>query len=291
MSTSRFPSFILSILALSITLFFIGCGGGGGGGNDSESMYPTPDISGVWVGAINEANDDLSIGIIIKENDEYVSRFIAGNRQYVSPISVLDVDPFVVPSNTSIFSGDLASFSWTESKGDYETVTKILSLSGSAYEKEGLGTGPTAHGAFKYSDDSDTGTFSFYYSSSCDSVPNVQNLLGEWRIQNASRNGNTLILNIIPDQATPSNMSGVISGSDDLGNVFEGNIEIHDSAEQQNIYDVNLIMNNTIELNGLATLVDEMITPIGYEINEKTLMIGTTDKYNTYSIGGLGTRQ
>ncbi|MDT8272194.1 MAG: hypothetical protein RRA35_03280, partial [Desulfomonilia bacterium] len=84
-----------------------------------------------------------------------------------------------------------------------------------------------------------------------------------------------------------------VAGQDTRGNTFEGTIEIRYSPpeiEQKNIYDVNLLLNSTHPLEGLAAYVLEVNT-MGVTIEEKTLALGVTNAERTISVTGLGTQE
>ncbi len=284
------------------TVCVLGCSTGSDGGSQEEP-YPTPDISGVWLGYFDSQSQGLvfSIGIIIEDEGEYEARFISEGRQYISPISPNGLSQdfvssaLVVTPNSVIFSGDIDQYIWSSTEDDYSTVREVLYMVGAAAEKNSLGLGFPG-GAFKYyekegdiiseTQSKETGVFAFVYNTTFDVSPNVQTLGGQWTINNAWQHGNTITLTITPDPLISNTSGGIVSGADEIGNDFTGSIVIHYSPIPHNVYDVNLRMNDSINLQGLATLVLEMSTT-GIEIKNKTLAIGATSSDREYSVGGL----
>jgi hypothetical protein len=87
---------------------------------------------------------------------------------------------------------------------------------------------------------------------------------------------------------TADTKGAIIQGQDN-NNTFDGTIEIHYNpidTKPRNIYDVNLTLNNTISLTGLAAYVLESNTE-GIAVSKKTLAIGATNKDKSYSFSGL----
>lgn len=276
-------------LAVSVAL---GCTGSSSN-KAQEDPYPTPDISGVWLGYFGSPSMDsiFSIGIILEDEGTYISRFIADDRQYVSPVDESGISPFSVTEGTAIFSGDLAEYSWSGSGAAYSTFARSLYLIGSASERGVLGLGLPG-GAFTYTDDGgsdETGFFGFIYNTTFNVSPNVRTLGGLWEIEDAWQQGNTLTLTITPDPAIANTMSGIITARDDLDNQFTGSIVIHYSPTPHNVYDVSLRMNDEINLDGLVTLVLELTTSglMDVVIEKKTLAIGATSQDGAYSLGGF----
>lgn len=255
-----------------------------------DDPYTSPDISGVWLGWIDTQKEPsvFSIGMIVEQDDAYASLFVADDRQYLSPVADFGVSPFTVEGDTAIFSGDLAEFSWTGVGDDYATLSRALYLYGPALERSSLGFGWPGNALFFYDDaggfTDDLGRFIFFYNTTYEVSPNVENLGGQWVIENSWQDGNTLILTITPTDAS----NGVMTATDELGNRFSGSITVRSSPEPCNVYDVSLQMNSAVNLDGLATYVLEMNTN-GIEVIDKTLVIGAASSDHSHAVGGLAT--
>jgi hypothetical protein len=259
-------------------------------GSDIEP-YPKQDISGVWLGYFFQfsptQSEIFSIGIITTDDYEhYYARFIGDNNQYISP----DGSPLVQTAGTAIFLGYLEDCAYI-TEPDYSSENRSLSLSATASTKRAFGD--PLFTFYTDSSQEEFGSFTFIYNTTYDVSPNVNDISGKWEIKNAFKGGNTLVLTIAPNIADTKGTT--ISGQDDRGNTFNGTIEIHYTpSSPKNVYDVNLTLNDSQLLEGLATFVLEVHTmgpdhPIN--IDRKTLAIGATNKEKTFSLNGFATEK
>lgn len=253
-----------------LVLFLIFCWGctsssssGGGGVNPA----PNQNAAGVWLGNFY---DIFTIGII---TDDYNARFIGDRNQYIGTVDV----------STTVLTGELSACIWTTT-GDvsYKADNMDLGMTGFIAENSLL------WGAFYSANTTDQG-FSFVYNTTYEVSPNVENISGQWDFTNEWHSGNTLVLTITP--SIHNTTDGTIMGNDTLSNTFTGTISIHYSPpgkSPKNVYDVQLQLNNTISLAGLATYVLEY-TEAGKN-NGKTLAIGATSDDLSYLLNGLATQ-
>jgi len=278
--TRTIPVGLLLCLVIIGTFFMPGCST-----NNStsriEDPYPEQDISGVWLGYLGEI---FAIGIITTDDYEsYDARFITADGQFIS----VDSSPFEQAQNSAIFTGELDECFWDTTGQDYSTLyPQLLQVYTPAATRQVMGLGLPA-GAYTYVDSGEVGIFAFIYNTTYNKIsPNVNDIGGQWEIQDSFREGNTLVLTIAPNTATTTGTT--ITGQDDRGNTFSGTIEIRYSDPDStafNVYDVNMTLNDTIDLTGLATYVSEVHTS-GINI-EKTLIIGASTNGKTYAVGGL----
>ncbi len=250
-----------------------------------EDPYPEQDISGVWMGWLG---DSFAIGIIITDDgEEFSARFVAADGQFVT----VEDYPFRQSEGSAIFTGELEDCYWDTTGQDYSIFApQLLQVYTPASTRQVLGMGFPA-GAYQYSETGEVGVFAFIYNTTYNKVsPNVNDISGQWEIQDSFRTGNTLVLTITPNTASTSVTT--ITGVDDRGNSFDGTIEIHYSPiddNAYNVYDVNLTLNDAINLVGLATYVSEVHTG-GIDM-QKTFVVGATTEDMTYSIGGLAKKR
>jgi hypothetical protein len=269
--------------SLFIFLFIIGCSvdDSSSSGGDAEP-FPTQEVSGVWLGDfVFEDTDNFAIGIITADHEV---RFIGENVQYSGIEGAVSVTP-----NSSVFSGNIDEHSWIDTDDDYSSDSASLQIGGWIAEKVLL------WGSYRNEENQqEIGSLYFYYNTTYEVSPDVTHLEGNWVASNVFEQGNTLTLTITPDPdiepGIQNTTSGDISGGDLLGNEFSGNITIHYTTENEvegNVYDVSLTFDG-IEMNGLATYVEEMSTE-GIEISKKTLVLGVSNPESTYMISVLST--
>ena len=271
----------LIFLFICASSIFSCSGGGSNGSGGNPEPFPTQELSGVWLGDFfTEDVDNFTIGIITTGRE---ARFIGNNVQYKGPEGTVSVTP-----NTAVFSGDLDELSWTDALDDYSSTSADVQVGG------WIASGALVWGSFRYEETQETGSLYFIYNTTYETSPNVLHLAGDWIANNVFEEGNTLTLTITPDAdiepGIQNTTSGTISGGDSLANVFSGNITIHYTTENEvegNVYDVSLTFDG-IEMNGLATYVEEMSTE-GIEISKKTLALGVSNPDSTYMISVLST--
>lgn len=264
-----------------------------------ENPYEKQDISGVWVGFIGSA---FAIGIITTDdNENFSGRFIGQYTKSLVYTQFVSPDGFYLTQTpeTAIFSGDLEECTWNTNGPDYSTLPlQSLTILGSATTKSVFG-GPL-FSSCTYTNQPDNpeqpqvSVLVFYYNTTYDVLPNVNNLSGDWEINDILKKGNNVIMSIAPNTTDTTQTS--ISGQDGRGNTFNGTIKIHYNPnpldkKPHNVYDVNVSLketNNTIDLTGLATYVlAESTGGEGITIPKKTLAIGVTDKDKSHSLSGL----
>jgi hypothetical protein len=273
----------LVILMNLLILVSVGCNSN----NSSSRVEETnekQDISGVWVGYIGSF---FTVGIINKdESEKYLVQLVAQDnfgqyKQFISP----DGAPLI--QQTLNFTGNLEALTWDTTGPDYNYSTlspRSLFLWFTALGGRQIGP----FGGFFYEDNKkEIGQLLLIYNTTYDVSPNVNNIGGQWEIKNAILKDNTIVLTITPNAADTK--GAVILAHDNQGNIFDGTIVIHYSTVDKihkNVYDVNLTLNNTINLSGLAAYVLESSTE-GIAVSKKTLAIGATNKDRTYSFSGL----
>ena len=275
----------LFALLLVSMLLITGCSSSSSSTGGINEPYEKQDISGVWLGYLGNT---FIVGIFTtKDNDHFSGRLIGQDqynqyKQFISP----DGSFLTQTPASAIFTGYLEDCSWNTTGLDYSTVPiQSLYISGPAATKKVFGGPP--FGAYSYGTKPETGIFVVYYNTTYDVPPNVNNMKGQWEIQDSFKQENTVKLTITP---YPADTKGaVISGLDDRGNTFKGTIEIYYSPldnKPHNVYDVNLSLNDTINLTGLAAYVLES-NSLGIDIKKKTLAIGATNEDRSYSFIGL----
>ena len=279
----------LFALLLVSMLLTAGCSSSSSNTSGINEPYEKQDISGVWLGYLGNT---FIVGIFTtKDNDHFSGRLIGQDtynqyKQFISP----DGSFLTQTPASAIFTGYLEDCSWDTSGLDYYSTLPLQSvyIIGSASTKRVFGGAP--FGVYSYGSNSETGIIALYYNTTYDVTPDVNNIGGEWEIHDAIQKDNTIVLNIITSTANTKGAS--ISGHDDLNNTFNGTVEIYYSPldnKPHNIYDVNLKLNNSIDLTGLAAYVLEAHTG-GIIVPQKTLAIGATneDKEDkSYSFSGL----
>jgi hypothetical protein len=258
-----------------------GCSSSGSRSSGVEEPVEKQDISGVWWGYFGST---FTIGMITQKDNGFFSVRLIGQdkhnyKQFISP----DSSPLV--QQTLDFSGNLDDVTWDTSGFTYKTLSpRPLSLMFAALG--GRQIGPL--GAFFYEGDiAEKGQLFLIYNTTYGVTPNVNNISGQWEIHDAIQKNNTIVLTISPN-AADTNGTG-ISGHDDHGNTFDGSITIYVSPldnKPHNIYNVNIKLNNSIDLTGLAAYVIEANTE-GINVSKKTLAIGATNKDRSYSLSGL----
>ena len=279
----------LAILLLGMSVVISGCGLGSTGGSSGSGRdpYPPQDVSGVWYGWIGPT---FAVGIITTDDGEaYTARFIGNERQFITPIdpSTMEELPLRQVEYSAVFEGVLDDCSWHgQGYADYRSFTERLSIFASAATKKVFGV--FMFSGYSYLDRDEAGPLAFFYTTTSDVAPDVNDLAGRWRFENTQYAGNTMALTITPVTAERAG----VAGQDTRGNTFDGTIEIRYSPpdiEQKNIYDVSLRLNNLHDLKGLAAYVLEVNT-MGVTIDEKTLALGVTNAERTISVTGLGTQ-
>jgi len=281
----------MCMIACSLILFAHGCSSSNNSPKGYEEPYPEQDISGVWLGNIGKT---FALGIITKEDDDEFSAWFVGQdefsqfKQFISP----DGSLLVQETDSAVFTGYLDDCSWNTAGLDYATKTpRSLFTLAAAAARASYGA---PFGSYTYGDKSETGFLSFYYNTSFEVKPDVNNLSGQWVIKNAFVYGNTARLVISP--STQSTSGTTFTGDDDRGNTFDGSITIYYNplySKSPNVYTVNLILknsSNSINLTGLAAYVLEAQTQ-GIQINRKTLAIGTASTGRSYFFGGFAEPQ
>ena len=252
--------------------------------------YEKQDISGVWLGSMgSKFNSTFIVGIFTTEDNDHFSGRLIGQDTYNQYKQFISRDGSFLTQTpeSAIFTGYLEDCSWDTSGLDYYSTLPLQSvyIIGSASTKRVFGGAP--FGVYSYGSNSETGIIALYYNTTYDVTPDVNNIGGEWEIHDAIQKDNTIVLNIITSTANTKGAS--ISGHDDLNNTFNGTIEIYYSPldnKPHNIYDVNLKLNNSIDLTGLAAYVLEGHTG-GIFVSKKTLAIGATNTDKSYSLSGL----
>jgi hypothetical protein len=292
MITGRNDKRFLAVFIVSM-LFFAGCSS-----SSSTSMIENPyekqDVSGVWYGWIGNA---FTIGIITTDdNEHYSGRFIGQYNKSTAYTQFLTPDGsyFTQTPETAIFQGVLEEYTWNPSGSNYSTRLPLqtLSLVASADTKSVFGGPPFS--AYTYADQPyiaeqlKSSILALYYNTTYDVSPNVNNISGNWNIENILTKGNTLVLTI--NANTADTKGTTISGSDGHGNQFKGQIKIHYNPLPHNIYDVSITMNDSINLTGLAAYVLERNT-LGITLSKKTLAIGATSEDKAYSLSGLASQK
>ena len=257
----------------------------------SNDSYEKQDISGVWWGFIGTV---FAVGMLTTDdNEHFYGRFIGQYHNSLAFTQFINPDGSYLTQtpDSAVFQGVLEECTWnTSGPYDYSTMPlQTLSILGSASTKRVFGGPPFCgynYTAQPYNAEQlKFSTFVFYYNTTYDQVPNVNNLSGQWEIKDILKKGNTLVLTII-NPNTADTKGADISGHDNLNNTFNGTIEIHYSDTPHNIYDVNLKLNNSIDLTGLAAYVLEGHTG-GVFVSKKTLAIGATNTDKSYSLSGL----
>jgi hypothetical protein len=289
-NNKRFLAVILVCL-----LFVAGCGSSSGTANITKP-FETQDASGVWIGFIGDA---FTIGIITTDdNEHYSGRFIGQYNeskiftQFLTP----DGSYLTQTPETAIYSGTLEECVWDTEGPDYSTKSPLqtLSILCSASAKSFFGAPPISSAVYNEQpyipEQAQDTTLILFYNTTYDELPDVNNFSGQWEIQNIIKNGNNLVLTITPNSADTT--SANVTGSDTNGNQFDGKITIHVTPVPHNIYDVNITMNNSIDLTGLATYVLEVTSEgEGITLPQKTLAIGATSNDKTYSLSGLANKK
>jgi len=263
----------------------------------SGSSDPGPDIpaedsplSGTWVGYFLAGDDDIYdpndtsaitydsddifvIGIITLERE---ARFISDKSMFVCPegeFTVVDVDAV-----RKLFGGDLLYYVWdtfgADGSDDYVATVSNKTIYGDAFL-----TNYFLQGLYWDAGTEDTyWPFEVYNYNTTGVLPDIEELDGEWVMQNAFKKGNTLTFTIAKTSESTASIRGEDSTPFGTKNTFDGTITIHYDEENPNnvIFDLYLCMNDLIDLNGLATYIESMdfagIDPI-----ERTLAIGVTD--------------
>ncbi len=294
MKRGREINWMYVILVSMFIIIASGCRSSSDSTQGYDEPYEDQDISGVWVGWMGSDKDDtFAVGIITKDiiNQDnkygYTSWFIGQDKfmQYKQFMS--SENSFLYQqADSAIFTGYFDDCSWNTAGIDYGTKElRPLYIWAAGATRRAFG-GPL-FSAYAYSDNSDSGFLVFYYNTTFDVSPDVNNLKGEWVINNSFLNGNTAVLSISP--STHSTMTTTITGSDDKGNNIKGTISIYYNplySKDPNVYKVNLNLNGTINLTGLAAYVLEADT-LGIEITNRTLAIGATDSSKSYFFGGF----
>jgi hypothetical protein len=283
------------LLALLLMTMFLtaGCASSSNNTSGIADPYPKQDISGVWFGYFGST---FTIGIITQDETDRFSATLIGQDKYNQFKQFISPDGFFLTeaTNSAIFTGILDDCSWNTSGLDY-SVLKLTSqelpsiyINGPAAATRVFGGPP--FGAYTYQtyfSKPETGMFYLIYNTTYDKIPNANNIKGQWQVHDSFKQNNTIKLTILP--YTADTKGATISGSDDRGNTFNGTIEIYYSPldnKPHNVYTVNLSLNNTINLNGLAAYVLEADTG-GVTVSKKTLAIGATSPDKSYSFSGF----
>jgi len=278
-------------LILGAVLFSFGCSSDS---NSDALLDPVSqqDISGVWLGYIGST---FSVGIITTDDgEEFSSLFIGQDKNENYNLFISDEDDLLVQNADSyIFTGGLDAFFWdTGVVEDYSTLAPLsmyVWTPGATHQVMGLGL---PAGAYQYDESGETGIFAFVYNTTYNKVlPNVNNMSGQWRMENVFVGGNTLVLTIEPNAA--STQETTISGEDSRSNTFHGTVVVHYSpveATPRNVYDISLELNDSQLLTGLATYISETHTS-GIDVSAKTLAIGAISADGLYMLGGLAIQE
>lgn len=259
----------------------------------NDDIASSMKLMGSWVGYFLSGNDDVfdyrggnndplefdlddddifAIGMITREKE---ARFIGDTSQFVCPEGSLGV--MNIADVRTIFGGYFDYYTWnTLGLDPYTADVESISIYGNAllskYFLEGFywytGT-PEA--------ERDFWQFQFYNYTTTGISADIDKIAGQWQISNAFWKGNTLTFTITPDG---DGQSATITGTDTHTpqNTFEGTIiEIHydDDVHGTDLYKVSLTLNDTFDLEGLATYVSSYDTR-GIH-TESSLAIGVSD--------------
>ncbi len=245
------------IAPLAIALAFAVPACSTGGDTADEEPYEAPDISGLWYGWVTGV-DVFGLVAPVRGGDEltYRARLVMGDGgQYVTPVEGVytgfpfDADPITLYPGTTVFTCDLVEYGWGGAGTSY----------GAAVSRKLRATGfmPLA-GDIRIYDANDnlvqgtSGTMWLGKTSSSEREPSIEDIAGRWVIEDCWAAGNDLTLTVTPNAV--NSLRGDVSGRDTRGNAFTGSLSIITGEESVNIYEVELTLNGTIRLDGLASL-------------------------------------
>jgi hypothetical protein len=223
--------------------------------------------------------DTFAAMIIERDGDspERRARFISDTAQLVCD------DFYVGYPTTYLFFGNFDSYTWNNQGPDYSFYEEPVSIYGYAFSNTLL-LGEYWETESGSSQDNLDFMFLAYNSTTTGTgvTADVEKLVGEWAIQNAFSNENTLIFTIT---TTGVSGTGGISGYDGLGNTIEGEIiEIHyeDLPDQQSVDTYRVLVELATssgtfidDLEGAATYISNFEVDEGEEI-ERVLAIGVS---------------
>lgn len=218
-------------------------------------------------------NDDLFvIGIITREKE---ARFIGDASQFVCSEGSLGVRN--IANIRTIFGGYFDYYTWdTMGLDPYTANVEPISIYGNALLSIYFLDGFYWHTGVPEAD-RDFWQFQFFNYTTTGISADIEKIAGQWQISDAFWKGNTLTFTIEP---SGDGESAIITGADahTPQNTFEGTIiEIHYDGDVHgtDLYDVSLKLNDTFDLEGLATYVSSYDTQ-GIR-TESSLAIGVSD--------------
>lgn len=223
------------MIVVSMAVLIYGCGGGGGGGGSSGNVS---DYNGIWFGTFSSEATGLSYstGILIFNGDVRMASRQGG----------------IIASGSIDGSGNLSLKLYQISGSLYGSASGSLKLSGSAL-----------NGSYK-SSTGDSGNINLTSDSSYTRLPDIQNISGTWKYQDAT-SGYWLSITI-------DSTWNIASGTSSDGCSYSGEIAPSDGVH--NIYDVwvNESCAQTTMFGGYAFLTDIDATNDGlvFIINDST---------------------
>jgi len=295
----------LSLIAASFILACacISCESGSSGGSYDPAgpWQPIGEVVGSWAGyfyrgenGLVDIDDGFSVDILEPDDDdifvtaiitrEKEARFIGDETQYVclensfGVNSSLDVKAF--------FAGVFDHYTYasdTGGIGPYAADVVRINVGG-----EAIFTTDHLYGYY-YDDVDDVDDADLYYwevlnYAGTPASSDIKKIAGQWRIDDSFYTGNTLVLTITTTGVDEDPGRGIIEGSDDRGNLFDGEIiEIHyDDLPGVDLYDVFLTLTpndsfggGPFDLEGLATFISSYHTE-GLDL-DSSLAIGVSD--------------
>lgn len=232
---SKSSVFLWAYLLLGVAA----CGGGGGGGGDNSGPPPVSnaDLGGLWIGnTTNSASPGSSQTLYGVTTDGGEFRFLSFDTygQFIGTLS---------SSGNSISGNGLGwapiGYTWMDG-----SVLTSITLSGTISERTSI-TGNWTAGT------GETGTATFSYDTLHTRTPSLDTLSANWYYSDGY------------DSVTLSiNASGIISGSDTGGCVYNGQATIPNSS--YNTYRINIDVSSCGDVNGsyggLGFLADDQNT-------------------------------
>ena len=222
--------FIFAVGALSA---LAGCGGGGNGNVVAPPPVAAQALDGIWNGTFtsNVVGGTVGAYMVISPTNE---------ARYVSTQGVEGAGTIAVSGNT--FSSNYTAF--TPAGGFFPNGTTVAAgTSNGTGSTKGTITGT-------YSGGGDNGTFTFTYDPIYDRGASLATISGTWT---------GIFVSVGTGAVVTANISttGVITGSDTAGCVYNGTLSIIDPLK--NIYTGSMtqtVCTPAITLTGLATLTD-----------------------------------
>ena len=293
----------LSLIAASFILACacISCESGSSGGSYDPAGHwqPIGEVVGSWAGyfyrgenGLIDINDGFSVDILEPDDDdifvtaiitrEKEARFIGDETQYVCLENSFGVNTSL--DVRAIFAGFFDQYTYTSDTsgiGPYAADVVRINVGGQAIFT-------TDHLYGYYYEDVDDADMYYWEVLNYAATPassDIKKIAGKWRIDDSFYTGNTLVLTITTTGVDEDPGRGIIQGSDDRGNLFEGEIiEIrYDDLPDVDLYDVFLTLtpHDSIDgvpffdLEGLATFISTYHTE-GLDL-DSSLAIGVSD--------------